>query len=705
MSSFGLGVGVAALTALLWTIGALTPAHRGYWTSLDLRWYFFPVYEAFYSALRAGAPMIWNPYQLCGMPVLGTLQGGFFYPFHVLYLFLPTGWALAASTALHVALVVGTGAAFARRAGLSAAAAILAAAVLGMAGLLRQWQLWPYLLEACAWMPLGAIGILDLTGGRRARGALVLALATGASCLAGGPQGTIFAGYAWAGLFVARLISGAVAAGERLHVVATVAAALVAGALLGAVALLPAYEMAHESVRQTRNLSSALLYPMGGIPRIGGVAGTWLETGSYVLLPAFALAPFGLLAGVRWLTGWAVVVGGLAALLSLGPATPAIQLYFLLPLAGWFRVPYRLLLIAGFCVGILAGLGLDALARLLRVRSAGPAIVTAILAALTYQGLRAPGAVPPLPYRVSDAPWTPAQHDAYVRLAQTIGSDRAWPFSPSIFAGSLPPKLPTLTRLRSIEDYEPLLLRRQAEYFVYFLEGSTVYRELTASFEGRIATLTAPKGREPPASRRRLLDLAATRFLLMSTRARARPDVMAFVRDAGLEPRPALGPGLELVENPHALPRAYVTYRARRAPPPRELLSLMAREGFDPLVESWVEAEADLERAPNAPPRGAAAVIVRDDPQVVEVQATLAAPGLVVLADTYAQGWRATVDGKPAPLLATNHLFRGVPTPAGVHLVRFEYRSRAFEIGAAVTLASALGLALLGWRVKGRAAA
>ena len=702
MSPARLGLGVAALTTILWTIGALAPAHHDYWSSLDLRWYFFPVYDAFYGALRARAPMIWNPYQLCGMPVLGTLQGGFFYPFHVLYLLLPTESALAVSTALHLALIAGTGAAFARRGGLSVPGATLAAAVLALTGPLPQWQLWPYLLEASAWMPLGAIGVLDITADRRARGGLVLALAAGASCLAGCPQSTVFAGYAWAGLLIARLACRAVAPRERLPAIATAAAALVAGGLLGAVTLLPAYEMAQESVRQTSTLSPAFLYVVGGAPTIGAVASIWLATGSYLLLPAFALAPFALLAGVGWLIGWATIVGGLAVLLALGPATPAVHLYFLLPLIGWFRLPYRLLSIGGWCAGILAGLGLDALARFSRARTAA-VVVGALLAALTYQGLGMPRPVPPLPYRQRDVPWTPAQRDAYLRLAQMAGSDRVWPFSPGIFTLSLPPKLPTLTRLRSIEEYEPLALRRQAEFFVYFLEGSTVYSRQTVSFEGRMTTLTAPTGREPPAVRRRLLDLAATRFVVMPTLMRARPDVATFVRDAGLEPRPALSPALALFENPHALPRAYVTYRARRAPPAREVLSLMAREGFDPLVESFVECDTDLDGANDAPARGAPATIVRDEPQTVDVQATLTAPGLVVLADTYARGWRASVDGAPVPILATNHLFRGVLAPAGAHLVRFEYRPPALRIGTALTLLSALALTILAWRVRGAA--
>jgi hypothetical protein len=173
-----------------------------------------------------------------------------------------------------------------------------------------------------------------------------------------------------------------------------------------------------------------------------------------------------------------------------------------------------------------------------------------------------------------------------------------------------------------------------------------------------------------------------------------RADVATFVRDAGFAERPPLAESLELYENPHVLPRAFVTYRASPAPPAAELLLILSRASFDPLAESWVEGDAGLAPTAATPLRGVAATIVRDEPQVVEIDATLAAPGLVVLADTFYPGWVATVDGAPAAILATNHLFRGVPAPAGVHRIRFAYRPRSLLLGGALSLLTALGLAV-----------
>jgi hypothetical protein len=693
-----LGIGVAALTALLWAIGALEPWHPRLSTALDLRWYFFPLYEAFYGALRAGAPMLWNPYQLCGLPWLGTLQAGFFYPPHLLYVLSSTPTALALSTAAHLALAAGGAAAFARRVGASPAAAVLAAAVFVFAGPLRSVQLWPYFLEASSWLPLGALAVLELTGERPGRGALALAIVSGMSWLAGCPQASVLSWYAWAALLLARLVvarpSGAVAA----RALGGFAVGLVGGVLLGGVTLLPSLDLARESIRPTATLGVDFMYPFGTFPP-ETIWRRWLQSGSPVLLlTALGLAPLAVAAGARALVAWGFIVAGLAAAFAAGPATPLFRLYLALPLLGWFRMPPRTLIVGQLALGVLAALALDVVAARARRPQVATLAVVIVLAAVLFHGMRAPRIVPPLPYREAAAAYSPAQRAAYARLAATIGERRVWPFGPGLQRYSLPPKLPTLARLRSFDDYEPLLPRRYFEYFGFLGEGAV---PAPGRREYRIDSLAASPGRDAIAARRRLLDLAAVQLMIVPTQIRQRPDVAAFVREARLASRPPLAEGLELIENPHVLPRAFVTYRTRPAPPVAALLPLLARDSFDPLAESWVEDDAGLPASAAAPPRGAPARILRDEPHVVEIEAALAAPGLVVLADTYHPGWVARVDGVRAPILATNHLFRGVRAPAGMHRIRFEYRPRSLAIGAALTLTTVLGLGLVALRWKG----
>lgn len=96
-------------------------------------------------------------------------------------------------------------------------------------------------------------------------------------------------------------------------------------------------------------------------------------------------------------------------------------------------------------------------------------------------------------------------------------------------------------------------------------------------------------------------------------------------------------------------------------------------------------------------------------PERVEVLVTAATPGVLVLRDTAYPGWRALLDGKPAPLLRADGLFRAVAVPTGMHSVVFEYRPRSLRLGVTVSLAAlagTIGLMLLAfqppWRRAGR---
>jgi len=82
------------------------------------------------------------------------------------------------------------------------------------------------------------------------------------------------------------------------------------------------------------------------------------------------------------------------------------------------------------------------------------------------------------------------------------------------------------------------------------------------------------------------------------------------------------------------------------------------------------------------------------------VELTVQAPraGLLVLSESNARGWRATVDGRPAPILAANYAFRAVEVPAGTHAIRLRYHPPALIAGLAVTAIGIItGLWLL-WR-------
>ena len=120
-------------------------------------------------------------------------------------------------------------------------------------------------------------------------------------------------------------------------------------------------------------------------------------------------------------------------------------------------------------------------------------------------------------------------------------------------------------------------------------------------------------------------------------------------------------------------------------------------ETDDPALIKNGESLSRARRSPSAiEPK-----IVRLDPDHVVIETKANEAGLLVLADAYFPGWSATVDGESTVILRTNRAMRGVLIPKGDHVVEFTYRSRPFEIGAAIsamTLTSMGLISVIVWR-------
>jgi uncharacterized membrane protein YfhO len=66
----------------------------------------------------------------------------------------------------------------------------------------------------------------------------------------------------------------------------------------------------------------------------------------------------------------------------------------------------------------------------------------------------------------------------------------------------------------------------------------------------------------------------------------------------------------------------------------------------------------------------------------------------LMLTDTNYPGWRAFVNGQPAPIVSANYLFRGVIVPKGTSRVEFVYQPGSFRLGGAISM---VALIALGW--------
>jgi hypothetical protein len=70
-------------------------------------------------------------------------------------------------------------------------------------------------------------------------------------------------------------------------------------------------------------------------------------------------------------------------------------------------------------------------------------------------------------------------------------------------------------------------------------------------------------------------------------------------------------------------------------------------------------------------------------------------PTVAVFVEQYHPGWRAKVDGRPAPIVRANLLVRAVPLPAGLHRIELEYHSPGIRLAVLLSMLGLFGLTMM----------
>ena len=89
------------------------------------------------------------------------------------------------------------------------------------------------------------------------------------------------------------------------------------------------------------------------------------------------------------------------------------------------------------------------------------------------------------------------------------------------------------------------------------------------------------------------------------------------------------------------------------------------------------------------------AEVVRHTPDSVEIRVRARAPGLLVITETYAPAWRATLDGREQRVWLANGAFRGVRVPAGEHRLTLTYAPCYLLLSVSLSILALGCLALL----------
>ena len=714
----------------------------------------FP-YRAFLAdQIRTGRFARWHPGLYCGLPLYSESQAGYWHPLkYLLYTWLPAWQAFNLDTILSIWL---TGLAsygwLRRHAGPEGA--LTGAAIVGLGGFTWAHLIHTSMINALPSVPLAFWALEASWASGRLRGAALGGVALAFQVFAGHLQDTLLTGFAL-GVYALCRAAGARSWRERTFVLTATAALLVMGIAAAAVQWVPSKELLDRSPRagglsysdqaygswHPELLPSLLVREAyGTLPRDTD----WMdgyypyhEMNAYLGGIALALAIVGAAASRdRWVSGW-IVLGTLGALLMLGRYTVLFDALRSVPILGSSRIPVRYHLWVTMAVAALAATGVDRLSRPGKVRL-GPALgVLGVLMALSAALLvyiyipfwndprnwSNPRLVPRSRWLLEQllgstartaalaglALWLAArsarEHDARRRrllaaalpilILADLGGAHFWdaPTVPPSYWTDPPPAV-TLIKADPARG-RVLGVRSQAARPGFASTPIDFFptRDALAWSLPPVWGLASAWGETP------IHDTRVDNFADAS--AAARLDVegvshLLFGRGP-VPPRPIPSEragSATLLRNPGALPRARLlgrpVYAADRASATRALRALDPRERL-------VVEDPDRPLPADASPAGTA-TITRDEPERVDVTTDCPSASYLFLADTFDPGWRATVDGRPAPIRPAQVAFRAVYLPPGRHSVAFRYRPAGWDLGLAISGLGVLAIAFcLAW--------
>jgi hypothetical protein len=114
-----------------------------------------------------------------------------------------------------------------------------------------------------------------------------------------------------------------------------------------------------------------------------------------------------------------------------------------------------------------------------------------------------------------------------------------------------------------------------------------------------------------------------------------------------------------------------------------------------------IPVETDAPDFSNQAPMNAQLEVLHYAPERISVRTSSDTSTTLFIADAYADGWSATVDGKPTPIYPGLIAGRAIGLPAGSHDVQLIYKTPGLRVGmvlSGIGWTLILGLAFFGWR-------
>ena len=708
-------------------------------------YYLYPWHHYLGERLAHGEVPLWDPHRFGGTPFAADIAVGLWYPPNWLYAFghpLHVFTVISVASGLIALLLVYW---FLRVLRLHPYAAAFGAIGFAFSAFIVKWATNEPVTASVIWIALPLGGLEVARRGKRWRGTLLAAAGLALAVVGGHAQLALFVwltAFVWTAIDLAATTVHARRAGlplgvlpRRLAAAAAPAAVAVALALgLTAVQLLPTKQMVDGIVRQKttwevaratflprRHAATFLLPDYLGSPidhNYDGPGVNYTETMAYAGILTLPLALYGALHRRRRVVLLFVTLTAIGFLSIVG--TPFYRLVIAAPGLSRGLFATRFILLVDFGLAGLAALGVDRLVRRERLRHGRAVLGGSFVASLVGVGwltLGRPGTSLPASYilplgaratavlalgagavavmmRVPS--WSGRMSVALILVSASDLWMTGYRFNPFHAARPVYTAQPPIGDLRSVPGVRP----RYASIGTYILPPNAAMVHGLYGLDGYDPLIALPMVELVGVAEDQLAR-AHSNFLgpfRPATAASPIFDLLGVDNLVGQIERvdAEASVGRPMLARPGAFPPAFAATCWELTQPNRVLdrISTMSSPALrDTVVVDDVPAARSALHATAG--RGCTAGevrVTRYEPERVVMDSEAARPSLVVLTDSWFPGWEATVDGKHVDVLRVDHALRGVAVGAGRHEVVMRFRPRPYRTGAAISLATILGL-------------
>jgi hypothetical protein len=698
---------------------------------------------------RSGHLPLWNPEIFGGLPFVAAGSGDVFYPTWLLRFVLPVTTAGNLSFFVHYILAGLFTYLLLRRLQVGWTGSVVGGLAYELTGLIASYPSPGHdgKLFASTMLPLMLLALVLALRERRWAGYLLLAAATALTLL--GHFQLAYYSLLVAGLFALYLTleeAGESGGGERVLRLGLALVAVVIGFGVAAIQILPFFEYIPFSPRAQGyhgfEGSTSFAIPWNHVPEffLKNFVGRSWDTywgsnqlkfhSEYLGLPVVVLAALGATTAERrrqilWLGG----IGLLFLLISLGAATPFYKVWWtLMPLVKKTRAPGMAFYVVALVTAVFAGLGVERALkgeakRLMTAALVVGGIVTLLGAAGVFGHMAEALAGPKAAAARADQAailWGAATSGlALVAAAAVLGPAR----------GRLTPRLTALALILVVGTDLWLNARQFWLYTKPFERDQVIdrvaatplpYRVLNppgagAAYPGSILMafdipelfgyhgnelryydeLWGGKNEWRNLGVLSLWDLWAVRYAILPAGGRTIDSIPGFRRV--LDSVPTFDGGrANLFERVAPAPYARVVAGAIKTDSTTIVPTLVdPRMDFSRIVlftnDQPVTPEP-LKEMPAPSPSRAAVTAWQPGRMTVTLDPAPPKPSYVLVAENWYPDWQVTIDGRRGQLLRGDYSLITVPVPAGTRTVDLTFRSRLYELGRGITLAS---LALL----------